>query len=188
MSVFDSGSALGPASLPGPRDPNNDSLADVGRIVVGVSGSLRNAAVVFAAGRLARRLDVPLLAVCAWQPLGADLASRRAPDPGLDGACREGAANVLRAALGSIGPELDTHGLAVCGLPGPCLVAAADQRNDLLVVGHGRSNPIAHALAAGVARYCHRHAQCPVLTVPEPELARHARRMPRRLRVPTEPR
>lgn len=185
MTNFDSWSGASSSSLPEPHDPGNDSLADVGRVVVGVSGSLRNAAVVFAASRLAGRLDVPLLAVCAWQPFGGQIASHRTPAPALDAAYRDHAADLLHGALGSIGPTLNTHGVVVCGLPGPSLVAAADRASDLLVVGHGRSNPIAHAMAARVAGYCCRHARCVVLTVPEPDLVRYASRVPRRLRVPT---
>jgi nucleotide-binding universal stress UspA family protein len=58
------------------------------------------------------------------------------------------------------------------GLPGPVLVATADRGDDLIVIGGSGSHRLTRAWSAAVARYCARHAQCPVLIAPAPAMAR----------------
>ncbi|MYR02834.1 universal stress protein, partial [Streptomyces sp. SID6139] len=49
----------------------------VGRVVVGVSGSLGSVTALRRAGALARRLGAELWPVLAWEPPGGDPATRR---------------------------------------------------------------------------------------------------------------
>ena len=46
------------------------------------------------------------------------------------------------------------------------LVDAADQPDDLLVIGTGRRAGVGRVLHRSVSRYCLAHARCPVLAVP----------------------
>ncbi len=56
----------------------------------------------------------------------------------------------------------------VRGETGQVLVSTADRADDTLVIGVGRGR----RLLPSVARYCLRHATCPVLAVPRPALQR----------------
>jgi hypothetical protein len=51
-------------------------------------------------------------------------------------------------------------------------VSIADRPDDLLIVGAGRRGALPWMAFARVTRYCVARAQCPVLTVPPPALAR----------------
>jgi hypothetical protein len=52
------------------------------------------------------------------------------------------------------------------------LVSLACQPADVLLVGAGRRSAAGWMAFSKVTRYCLAHAQCPVLAVPPPELAR----------------
>jgi hypothetical protein len=52
------------------------------------------------------------------------------------------------------------------------LVASADREDDLLVIGGSGAHRMTRVWSAGVARYCARHAHCPVLIAPVPAMAR----------------
>jgi hypothetical protein len=73
---------------------------------------------------------------------------------------------------------VDFHALVVRGEPGPALVDVAGPQ-DLLVVGAGRRGWLARIGHGKVSRYCLARAQCPVLAVPPPDLARAAGHRPR---------
>ena len=47
--------------------------------------------------------------------------------------------------------------------------------SDVLVVGAGRRGTLARMVFSRVSRYCLAHAQCPVLAIPPPALARELR-------------
>jgi nucleotide-binding universal stress UspA family protein len=152
------------------------------RVIVGVSGSLRNMAAVHTAAGLAADLGQPLIAVNAWQQPGGAATARRAPCAMLDAACRARAREILTDALSVIAHDLDVDASVVLGPTGPVLVAMANRDTDLLVVGGGRTG-VGRLFHTGTSRYCVRHAHGSVLTVPEPELVRAARRTRRHLDV-----
>ena len=58
------------------------------------------------------------------------------------------------------------------GPAGRVLVTLGCRPDDVLVVGAGRREPLARLALSRVSRYCLAHAQCPVLAIPPPELAR----------------
>ena len=140
------------------------------RVVVGVSGSVANLSALHAAARSARELDVSLVAVLAWTPVGGELAYRRAPCPPLLVVWRRAARERLRRAFedafGGVPEDVAVEGVVVRGDAGPILTRFADQPGDLLIVGAGRALPWLH----GVSRYCLRHAKCPVRTVEPPAM------------------
>ena len=156
--------------------------ARVRRVVVGVSGSLANLAALHAAAEQARRYDVPLVAVSAWQPIGGEPVHRHAPCPRILQMWRNQAANRVRTAVldafGAPPRDLDLTLLTARGHAGPVLVALAARPGDMLVVGTGRSPRAGKPHRGKVSRYCLGHARCPVLAVPPPDLlseARHGR-------------
>ena len=113
---------------------------------------------------------VPLLAVTAWVPPGGDMAERRHPSPYLRKIWREAASERLWAAfdagLGGVPADLTVEPLVARGETGPVLVDAADQPDDLLIIGTGRRAGLGRVLRRSVSRYCLAHARCPVLAVP----------------------
>jgi nucleotide-binding universal stress UspA family protein len=60
--------------------------------------------------------------------------------------------------------------LVVRDAPGPALVRAADQPDDLLVLGCGHRRRRQSARISTTVRYCRAHALCPVLVVSPAEL------------------
>jgi nucleotide-binding universal stress UspA family protein len=62
--------------------------------------------------------------------------------------------------------DLQVEPQAVRGEPGPVLVEAAGQPDDLLIIGTGRRAGLGRVLHRSVSRYCLAHARCPVLAVP----------------------
>jgi nucleotide-binding universal stress UspA family protein len=61
------------------------------------------------------------------------------------------------------------------GPAGWVLVNLARRPGDVLVVGAGRRGALARMAFPKVSRYCLAHAQCPVLAIPPPRLARELR-------------
>ncbi|MBY8882837.1 universal stress protein [Actinacidiphila acidipaludis] len=151
-------------------------MAHSGRVVVGVSGSLRGLTALHRAAEEARRRDGELLAVHAWTPPGGETASRRAPWPPLltegerSAACRLHQA--FQDAFGGFPPDLRLYLATVCGESGRVLTELADRPDDLLVIGAGRRGRLARLVHGGVGRYCLANARCPVLAVPPSELMR----------------
>ena len=146
-------------------------IAGAGRLVVGTSGSPGSLAALRYARHVARRNEVPLLAVLAWTPPEGDLAERRHPSPYLRRLWADAAGQRLRDALdaawGAVRPDLDLQPVIIRGEPGPALVEIADCGDDLLVVGAGRGGKLTRMWRGQVSRYCLAHARCPVLAVPQ---------------------
>ncbi|WP_063838291.1 universal stress protein [Saccharothrix sp. ST-888] len=144
------------------------------RLVVGVSGSLGSLAALHRAVAEARRTGAEVLAVLVWEPPGGEHGYRRSPCPPMLAAFRDTAVERLRTALdeafGGAPADLGVRfqSQAVRSEPGYALVQLADRPGDVLVVGAGRGS----RLRPSVARYCLRHAACPVLAVPRPVLQR----------------
>lgn len=137
------------------------------RVVVGVDGSLSGLAAIRAAVAEARRRALPLLGI-------------RSRTTGI--ACID--ATVMTTAfieaLGAIPTDVGLE-LRVSMLPiRDALCAAAADPRDLIVVGTSGEG-LWHAIWSGsVSHAVTRHARCPVMAVPAPEMARAARRWRRR--------
>ncbi|MEY9877968.1 nucleotide-binding universal stress UspA family protein [Streptacidiphilus sp. MAP12-33] len=165
-------------------------MPDTRRVVVGVSGTPSSLQALRVGLAEARRGGVPLLAVLAWLPLGGEAAYRHAPCPPLLKEWEQAAAwrlrNAFDEAFGGVPDDVAVELELIRGPAGAALVDAADQGDDLLVLGSGPREWPARLLHGATARYCVSHASCQVLAVPPPELLR---RLPRRLRhhVPTPP-
>lgn len=151
-------------------------VPDVGRVVVGASGSPGSVCALRCALSLARANAAPLSAVIAWVPPDGDLAERRFPSPALRrtwaDAARQRLLHALEDACGSATPDVGLSLVIVRGDPGRCLVDVADRSDDLLVVGAGRRGLLARMWHGRVSRYCLSHARCPVLAVPGPATPR----------------
>ena len=88
--------------------------------------------------------------------------------------CRKRIVTAIGTAFGGLPLGLRTWPLVLRGPAGQVLVSAASTTSDLLVIGTGRRGPPLRLASGRVSRYCLRHAHCPVLAVPPPELARQA--------------
>jgi nucleotide-binding universal stress UspA family protein len=144
------------------------------RVIVGVDESLAGLAALRCAVAEARRRQARLIAVRVWS-LPVDWP----PSPmGFHGSedLAVQAQQVVRRAFASAMVEapqdVDARIATVQGLPGPALVRLADREDDLLVVGSRQRTPLGRMLRASTAGYCVNHADCPVLVVPRPTLAK----------------
>ncbi|MCW2522008.1 MAG: hypothetical protein JWO63_343 [Frankiales bacterium] len=162
---------------------------ECGRVIVGVSGSLGSLVALHAAVAEARQRRSPLTAILAWVPSGGEISYRRAPCPGLLQLDEQEAASRLQnsfdESFGGKPAGVELSALLARGDAGPALVNAADQPGDVLVVGGARRG-FWQRFRGPVARYCVSNAQCPVLVVPPPELARQLRRERQFRRVAAE--
>jgi nucleotide-binding universal stress UspA family protein len=145
----------------------------VGRVIVGASGSPGSLQALRYAQVVARAHDAELVPVLAWEPPGGDrCADRHLRQEWRDRACQQ-----LMSALAAVwGGEVPADPLVQpCVervMAGWVLVNTARRPGDLLVVGAGRQGGLAWLACSRVTRYCVAHADCPVLTVPPPTLAR----------------
>lgn len=133
------------------------------RVVVGVDGSLSGLAAIRAAVAEARRRKQPLLGI-------------RARTTGI--ACIDATAmtTALLDALGAMPTDLQVE-LRVSWLPiKDALCAAAADPHDLIVVGTSGKGLWHAVLSGSVSHAVTRHARCPVLAVPTPEMARTVHR------------
>ncbi|MFJ3876305.1 universal stress protein [Streptomyces sp. NPDC090077] len=140
------------------------------RVVAGVSGGPGSPTTLHRAADEARLRGAELWAVLAWQTPGGGLGSRTSCVCDSYPEYRMAAAGRLRDAVveafGRGGPGVPLTAQIVRGTPRAVLVDAARDADDLLVVGAGRRGRLLGALRPSVARYCLRHAPCPVLAVP----------------------
>jgi len=148
----------------------------VGRVLVGTSGSPGSLRALRYGEGLARAHDAVLVPVIAWELPGGDRAYRISGSHELGKACREIAARQLRDALIAVWGEVPGDPLVQPhverGPAGWVLVNLASRPDDVLVVGAGRRGALGHMVFSKVSRYCVAHAQCPVIAVPPPALAR----------------
>lgn len=158
-----------------------------GRVIVGVAATIAGLQALRRAVEEARRRGVPLHAVRAWQfPSnwdGVDTAQWRQETAD---AARAELREAFERAFGAVPTDVTVRPVIVEGPPHRVLVAQADRDDDLLVVGvHRRRHPW---FPTGFGQYCRRHAGCPVLLVPPPELATTGRfgALARQLRRETE--
>jgi nucleotide-binding universal stress UspA family protein len=146
----------------------------VGRVIVGVDGSLGSLQALRYAEAEARQRDVPLVPVIAWVPPGGDMAERRHSSPYLRKIWREAAWERLTAAfddgLGGMPADLSVEPHVERGEAGPVLVDVAAQSEDMIIIGTGRRGRMRRLIGGSVARYCLAYAKCPVVAVPPSEL------------------
>jgi len=151
----------------------------VDRLIVGTSGSPGSLQALRYGEGLARAHDAVLVPVIAWELPGGDRAHRTGLSGELGKACRDLACQRLREALLAVWGEVPDDPLVQPhverGPAGWVLVNLACRPGDVLVVGAGRRAALARLAFSGVSRYCLARAQCPVLAVPPPELARELR-------------
>ncbi len=145
-----------------------------GHVVVGIDDSLCGLQALRWAVAQARARGLPLKAVRVWQPgpsgLYPTLHSQRDDEA-------TAAAQLVRRmfadTMGGIPPDLQVETVAVPDATGPALVRIA-REDDLLVIGTGRRRFWRRRRLSRTARYCVSRANCPVLVVPPPSLAREA--------------
>ncbi len=151
-------------------------MPGLGRVIVGASGSPGSLGALRYGDVLARAHQALLVPVIAWEPPGGTPAGRFPYSDPLSKDCQVIACRRLRDALVAVwgevpdGPMIQPH--VERGPAGWVLVNTACRPGDLLVLGAGRRGALARLAFARVARYCVARAQCPVLTVPPPALAR----------------
>ena len=154
-------------------------MSGVGRVIVGTSGSPGSLHALRYGERLARGHDAILIPVLAWDLPGGSHAERVQPSGELRLVWRDLACQRLRDALLAVWGENPNDPLVQPhverGPPGWVLVNLACRTGDVLVVGAGRRGALAQVAFSKVTRYCLAHAQCPVLAIPPPALARELR-------------
>ena len=154
-------------------------MAGVGRVIVGTSGSPGSLRALRYGEALARAHGAALLPVLAWELPGGDYAERVMPSGELRQVWQNLAGRQLRDALLAVwgkvpdDPMVQSH--LERGPAGWVLVNLACHPGDVLVVGAGRRGTLARMVFSRVSRYCLAHAQCPVLAIPPPALARELR-------------
>ena len=147
----------------------------IGRLIVGTSGSPGSLHALRYGEVLARAHDAALIPVLAWEIPG-DNRGRIQPASELGRACRDLACQRLREALIAVWGEVPDDPLVQPhverGPAGWVLVNLACRPDDVLVVGAGRRGALGRLAFSRVSGYCVAHAQCPVMAVPPPALAR----------------
>ncbi|MGW0731663.1 universal stress protein [Streptomyces sp. NPDC002851] len=151
-----------------------------GRVVVGVSDSPAGLAALRTAAAEARSSGRPLVAVHAWEPPEGEVLYLRNPDRIWATYWREQATGRLDrafdAAFGGMPPGVEVEREVLRSRPDRALLRAADQPEDLLVIGAGR-----RGRGGRVQRRVLRRAAAAVLTVPAPAFPKGLRRRLRRL-------
>jgi nucleotide-binding universal stress UspA family protein len=149
---------------------------DVGRLIVGTSGSPGSLQALRYGECLARAHHAVLIPVIAWEPPGGDRDERIRYSGPLRQACRDLACQRLHNALIAVWGEIPDDPLVQPhverGPAGWVLVHLACRPGDVLVVGASRRGALTRMAFPKVSRYCLAHAECPVLAIPPPALAR----------------
>jgi len=153
-------------------------MPDTRRVFAGVNRSPGSVHALRHAADLARHHAATLIPLLAWAPPGGNLADRKSPDPELRQLWKDDAWQRLREAIGTAFGGFP-HGVRTCplvlrGSAGRVLVQAASATSDLLVIGAGRRATLLRPTSGRVSRYCLHHANCQVLAVAPPALARQA--------------
>ncbi len=146
---------------------------ETGRVVVGVDDCLAGLQALRCAVAEARRRRAALCAVRAWTiPYAGQGVGLRAWRQELVDDAAVTVYGAFATALGGLPRDVDVRVLAPEGAVARALVELADRDDDLLVVGDCQRRGLRRLRSRSVARYCVRHAGCPVLVVPPPALAR----------------
>ena len=154
-------------------------MPGIGRLIVGASGSPGSLHALRYGEGLARAHGAVLIPVLAWEPPGGDYGLRVQPSEALHQEWHILASRRLHDALIAVWGEIPDDPLVEPhlerGVAGRVLVTLACRPGDVLIVGAGRRGGLARAAFSKVSRYCLAHAQCPVLAIPPPALARELR-------------
>ena len=117
--------------------------------------------------------------VIAWEPPGGERAERIQPSGPLREEFRNLACQKLQDALIAVWGEIPDDPMVEPrierGPAGWVLVSLACHPADVLLVEAGRRSAAGWMTPPKVTRYCLAHAQCPVLAIRPPELARELR-------------
>lgn len=147
-------------------------MPGAGRVIVGTGGSPGSLRALRYGEVVARAHDAVLVPVLAWTPPGGDRsAGQHLRQEWHDIACQR-LRDALVAVWGEVPGDLLVQPQVERGPAGWVLVNIARGPGDLLVVGAGRRGALARMTCSRVSRYCLAHADCPVLAVPPPALAR----------------
>jgi len=151
-------------------------VSSVGRLIVGTSGSPGSLHALRYAEALARAHGAVMIPVLAWEPPGGDHAERVQPSGELRQVWQNLACRQLRDALIAVWGEVPGDPLVQPhierGPAGWVLVNLASRRRRSAGRRGGRRGALARMIFSKVTRYCVAHAQCPVLAIPPPALAR----------------
>jgi nucleotide-binding universal stress UspA family protein len=151
-------------------------VSGVRRVIVGTSGSPGSLRALRYAENLAQVHGATLIPVLTWVPPGGDRADRLQPSGYLRREWHEAAWQRLRDALiavwGVVPDDPSVQPFVQRGEASRVLLEIASCPGDLLVVGAGRRGALSGMISGKVSRYCLAHAQCPVLAVPPPALAK----------------
>lgn len=151
-------------------------MDDIGRVVIGASGSPGSLVALRYADVLARAHHAILVPVLAWEPPGGDRANQVPPSGYLREVWHDLACQRLRDAILAVWGQMPADPLiqpqVERGPAGWVLVSVARRPGDVLVIGAGRRGALQRMAFCRVSRYCAARARCPVILVPPPELAR----------------
>jgi nucleotide-binding universal stress UspA family protein len=164
------------------NDYDNSDGAPGGGIVVGVDGSPGSLVALQWAAREARLRGAALRVVMAWQmptTYGSANVVGLGTDPAMDAQAvlSEAAENETSRLGAEVDPDLDVQMSweVVQGHPAKALIDAAASA-DLLVVGSRGHGGFVGALLGSVSQHVVTHASCPVVVIPDPQLAHHRQR------------
>jgi nucleotide-binding universal stress UspA family protein len=144
-----------------------------GRVIVGVHDCLAGLQALRCAVVEARRRETPLCAVRAWTfPYAGQSVGLRTWRQELVDEAALTVYGAFTTALGGLPADVEVRVVAPEGGAARALVELADRDDDLLVVGDCQRRGLRRVRSHAVARYCVKHATCPVLVVPPPALAR----------------
>ena len=139
------------------------------RVIVGIDDSLAGLQAVREAVNAARGRNTSLHAIRVL-PVAPPYGWAVLPDPTEpERAARQLIRDAFDRAVGGRPSDLEFHAVVRHGSAGPALTAYA-RSGDLLVLGRDRGL-LSNVLGDGTVRHCTRHARCPVLVVPPPEMA-----------------
>ncbi len=134
-------------------------------VVVGVDGSEASRAALKWAADYARKYDLPLEAVIAWD-FGPYYGY---PVPDFDQELRSWATDSIADAVREVlGEDAEVTQHVVRGQSAPALLEAAKSAS-LLVVGTRGRGAFAGMLLGSVSQHVVSHASCPVVVIPHPE-------------------
>jgi nucleotide-binding universal stress UspA family protein len=154
-------------------------MSGIGRLIVGTSGSPGSLQALRYGEGVARAHGAVLIPVLAWELPGGEYAERVQTSGELRQEWRNLAWQRLRDALVAVWGDVPQDPLVQPHLErGPAgwvLVNLARRPGDVLVVGAGRRGALARMAFSRVGRHCLAHAQCPVVAIPPPALARELR-------------
>ncbi|MFF4283416.1 universal stress protein [Streptomyces kronopolitis] len=148
-------------------------MANVQRVIVGISESPAGLAALRYAVNEARRAKAVLMPVRAWTPPADANAYHQYPVPDTlrdyHQIARERIADAFKKAMGGYPSDLFVHSIAPWSPPGRALAELADAPDAILVIGAARRNWLRSLLGTSVRNYCLDRTRCPVISVPPPQ-------------------